>query len=120
MVASPSSFLTTENGKKSVFIEDDRDIVEMWSKQRSEVRGFVYAVVQALDWLVQAISDVNIKKVAGVGTSAFHKGFKEPGFLATNVPDLKTQCPIRKQEKFIYCQHTMEGGRLCKEQCCSS
>ena len=87
---APPPFLTTENGKNSVFIEDDQDIVEIWSKQRSEVRGFVYAVVQALDWLVQAILDMNIRKVARVHTSAFHKGFKEPGFLATNVPDLKT------------------------------
>ena len=95
---APPPFLTTENGQNSVFI----DILEIWSKQRSEVRSFVYAAIQALDWLVQATSDMNIKKVAGVHTCAFQKGLKEPGFLATYVPDMKTRCPIREQENFIY------------------
>ena len=116
MVMHLPPFLITDNGKNTVFMEDDKHILEIWSEQRSEVKSFVYSVVQSLDWLVQAVSDMKIRKVGGAQTAAFHKGAKEPGFLATNVPDLKTRHPIKEQDKFIYCRSTMEG----KEQCCSS
>ena len=90
---TPPPFLITDNGKNTVFVEDDKHILEIWSEQRSEVKSFIYSVVQSLDWLVQAVSDMKIRKVGGAHTAAFHKGAKEPGFLATNVPYLKTQHP---------------------------
>ena len=87
---APPSFLITDNGKNTVFVEEDKHILEIWSEQRSEVKSFVYALVQSLDLLVQAVTDMKIRKVGGTCTAAFHKGAKEPGFLPTNVPDLKT------------------------------
>ena len=108
-------FLITDNGKNTVFVEEDKNILEIWSQQRSEVKSFVYAVVQSLEWLVQAVSDMKIRKVGGVCTAAFHKGAKEPGLLATNVPGLKTRHPIKEQDKFIYCHHTMEGEDFAKK-----
>ena len=82
--------------------------------QRSEVRSYVYAVVQALDWLAKTVSDMNIKKVGAERVIAFHRGFNEPGFLASDVPDFKPCHLIKEQEKFIYCHHTMEGKHFAK------
>ena len=67
-------FLIKDNGKNTVFVEDDKHILEIWSEQRSEVKSFVYALVQSLDWLVQAVTDMKIRKVGGACTAAFHKG----------------------------------------------
>ena len=62
-----------------------------------------------MDWLAKAVSDMNIKKVGAEHVIAFHRGFKEPGFLASDVPDFKICHPIKEQEKFVYCRRTMEG-----------
>ena len=62
-----------------------------------------------MDWLAKAVSDMNIKKVGAECVIAFHRAFKEPGFLASDVPDFKTCRPIKEQEKFVYCHRTMEG-----------
>ena len=110
----PPPFLTRERGVATPCLERNDEILEMWGKQRSEVRGFVFALVQALDWLVQAISEMDIKEVGRCRTRAFHAGVKEPGFLATNIPDLKSRRPINQPENFIYCARTMEGEDFAK------
>ena len=112
---SPTSFLTSEKGVTHRFVEDDKYILEIWSALRSEVRTYVCGLVQALDWLAKAISDMNIKKVGAEHVSAFHRGSKEPGFLASDVPDFKMHRQISEQEKFVYCHHTMEGEQFAKD-----
>ena len=62
---APPPFLITDNGKNTVFVEDDKHILEIWSEQRSQVKSLIYAVVQSLDWLVQAVTDMKIRKVGG-------------------------------------------------------
>ena len=46
---TPPLFLITDNGKNTVFVEDDKHIQEIWSEHRSQVKSFVYAMVQSLD-----------------------------------------------------------------------
>ena len=55
-----------------------------------------------------------INKVGAEHVIAFHRGFKEPRFLESDVPDFKTCRPIKEQEKFVYCCRTMEGEHFAK------
>ena len=68
--------------------------------------------MQALDWLAKAVSDMNIKKIGAEHVIALHRGFKEPGFLASDVPDFKTCHPIKEQEKLSIAIVLLRGNIL--------
>jgi len=105
----PPGFIVQQCGSSIVWEEEDEDILAAWKNQRSEVRRFQFVLLQSIDWLVEAISNMDIKKVAQAQTAAWHVGAKEPAFVSTTVPDLKTRRPIKDQGKFIYSPRTIEG-----------
>ena len=108
---NPPSFIVEERGRSVLREETDEEILSIWKSQRSEVRRFQHVIFQAIDWLTEAISYMNVKKVGRARTAAWHVGAKEPVFLSTTVADVTTRRQINDQDTFIYCRSTMEGER---------
>ena len=91
------------------FVESDKKIQEVWDSLWSEVRELIGILMYAVDVMADAVSNMDIQKIAHNREVAYTSGWVEPNFTAADNSDLKFKCPIQNQEEYIYCRKTMEG-----------
>ena len=69
----------------------------------------VNAILYAVDIIAEHIVTLDLKKIATKREQSFKAGNREPFFLATEEPSLKTRRPLMASHNFVYCSETIEG-----------
>ena len=107
----PTYSIPDDNGGYIVEYEERHQRIRTaWEAMRSEQKRIVNAILHAIDIIAEHISTLDLQDVADKCKNSFVKGFKEPFFLATSEPDMKSRRLILAPEKFVYCTRTIEGG----------
>ena len=103
----PPRFSITGDGEE--FIETNTNILNAWTKLRSEVRQFISSILHAVDVIADELSEMKFEEVAQKRQTAYTSGWREPNFHSGDSADSKNNRKIRNQEEYIYCRKTMEG-----------
>ena len=91
------------------FEETDKNVLKVWGKLWSEIRGFIGVMFTAVDIMCEALSDMDINTISQNCHAAYNSSWGEPNFTAGDISELKSRQRIENQEEYIYCRKTMEG-----------
>ena len=84
-------------------------ILDLWDTMRSEQKKMVNAILYAVDIIAEHIVTLDLNEIAAKREQSFKAGNREPFFLATEEPSLKTRRPLMAPHNFVYCSETIEG-----------
>ena len=102
----PPTFAMNGNAN---FEENDKNVLKVWGKLQSEIRGFIGVMFTAVDIMCKALSDKDINALSQNRHAAYNSGWGEPNFTAGDISELKSRQHIENQEEYIYCRKMMEG-----------
>ena len=91
------------------FEETDENVLKVWGKLRSEIRGFIRVMPTAVDIMCEALSDMDINAISQNHHTAYNSGWGGLNFTAGDISDLKSRRCIENQEEYIYCRKMMAG-----------
>ena len=91
------------------FEETDENILKIWGKLWSEMRGFIGVMFRAVDIICEALSEMDINAISQNHNAAYNSGWVEPNFTTGDISELKSRQGIDNQEQYIYCRKMMEG-----------
>ena len=97
----------TINGNAD-FVETDENVLKVWGKLWSEIRGFIGVMLRAVDIMCEALSDMDINAISQNHHAAYNSGWGEPKFTAGDISELKSRRHVENQEESIYCRKMME------------
>ena len=78
--------------------ETNENILKVWGKLRSEIRGFIGVMFTAVDIICEALSDMDINVISQNHHAAYNSGWGEPNFTAGDISELKSRRHIENQE----------------------
>ena len=89
-----------DDGFVKEFEETHTNIIETWKVMRLEQKKMVLAILHAVDIIATYItSSADLEDAAAKRKEGYKRGFKEPFFLTTLEPDLKSRRPILTPKK---------------------
>ena len=91
------------------FEETDENVLEIWGKLQSEMRGFIGVMLTAVDIICKVLSEMDINAISQNRDTAYNSGWVEPYFTTGDISELKSRWCIDNQEQYIYCRKMMEA-----------
>ena len=101
--------LTFSMNGNANFEETDENVLKIWGKLQSEMRGFIGVMFTVVDIICEALSEMDINAISQNCNAAYNSGLVEPNFTTGDISELKSRQHIDNQEQYIYCRKTMAG-----------